>query len=187
MGKLFAWFKEHPKESAVFLGIAAVGAFFLLRGSGGGSSSTQATDVAASLQTQQLNAQTGIAMAEIAASQQNAQLAAQVQNNQTNAAVQAATLQYGFLGHAVDTEAGLQSAQLTEYAHLADLAEGDITKIGGSQNRLALLQSILGQPSAAAATEASYAQVNNPAYGAGAVAASITGSVAKGLLGGFFG
>jgi hypothetical protein len=177
------WIKEHPMGTAAVVGVVAVAVFFLMRGSGNAAPSQQATDVATDLATQQLNAQTGIAMAQIAAQNATTAAAAGVQNNQTQAALQATLAQTDILKQAIAANADYKKASLDEYSTLATTAFSNIKNIGGSQNRLALIQSILGQPGAAQTTEASYAAVNNPAYGAGAVAASIAGTASKTLLG----
>jgi hypothetical protein len=182
------WIKEHPMGTAAVVGVVAVAAFFLLRGSGSSAApSQQATDVANSLATQQLNAESGIAMAQIAAQNANTTAAAGVENAKTQAALQASLAQTDVIKTYISNAADISKLQLTNQAAEVSTLTSNLPtlfkNIGGSQNRLSLVQSILGQEQAAEVTQESNAAINNPKYGAGAVAAGIAGTASKTLLG----
>jgi hypothetical protein len=182
-----AWIKEHPTATAAIVGVVGVAVFFLMRGSSSAAPSTQATDIANDLATQQLNAQSGIAMAQIAAQNNNTAAAEAVQNNQTNAALQASLAQTAVIQSAINASADIAKTQITTQAAEATTLTSQLPtlfkNIGGSQNRLSLVQSLLGQSQAAEVTQESNAAINNPKYGAGAVAAGIAGTASKTLLG----
>jgi len=114
--------------------------------------------------------------------------------NSTNVAGQENLAAQQYAATTTTTLAAIQANQNAEESqqNLAASELSDVTKIGGSQNRLALLQSILGatgntgETTAAGATEASEAQIQSQpnwfAQSVGAISGAVT-SVARGFFG----
>lgn len=126
----------------------------------------------------QYNAQTNVA--GLAAQVQENQTGAQesVSNNLINAELTAQQSQVAAESKGLSTEFAYLTSVNQNQTNLENTVAGDVTEFNGSQNRLALLQSVLGQPGAAAATEGSYQGVTQSQS---AENAQIVNSITNGL------
>lgn len=117
----------------------------------------QTAQIAADVQNQQTQAGESVAN-----TQTNAELAAL--ESQLNAQTTVAGLTANYATTVANNQADIAKQYLNNTYNLQNTILPYVNTFNGSQNRLAFLQSVLGQSNAASATESSYAAVNNPAY-----------------------
>jgi hypothetical protein len=208
MNKGIEWITSHPAISAI-IAAAIFFATYLVSKSNSSSAAAQASQpsgveglsqndlefmqIQAGLQGQAMNDSTQVTLGQ--QSQQVDDLAittsGNVANNQTSASLQGLEYETNAAENVSDQQtqaetelgsdqiqAGLEQDQMED--NLSNSALSDINDINGSQNRLSLIQSALGQQGAAEETENSYegqAQATDEEY------SSIAGAAGLGAFG----
>lgn len=208
------WVKQHPTESLIGAGVIIGILYFLTRGGSSYANSAASSYYGAQAQLAGQQANYAAIQSQEQAQVQETQIAADTQNAQTLASLAAVKTQYDAAVKAAQISADVANTQTQEQGNVATayinadraVTEAElnaanvaqqqqynfqtsfaknVTTFNGSQNRLSFLQSVLGQPGAASATEYAYAGVNNPAYGPGYQTGSILsgiGNLFKGLF-----
>lgn len=215
MSKVIAWIKGNPlMAGGIALAVALV-AYLLSKSSSssgtGGQFGLSSTDAAflqtqAGVQAAALQSGTQVQMAQLQAQTQSQQIAAaqDIANQQTAAQVSIAGIQGTTAQDLATTQAGVQEYAIGNQAQVysqAISAQQELNQqqqqfaqstlaylpnIGGSQNRLALIQSALGQPNAAIATQVSEGQIQSQPSWFAQFLGGLTGGVAR-VAGGLFG
>lgn len=197
------WIKHHAGLSAIIAGIVFVAAFFLAKSKSSSSSSASTPSgveglsqndlsfmqIQAGLQAQSMNDGTAVEINQQNDSVENNAIdtSAQVSENQTAAELQATNEGYATEENIASGEESVQNNEIQagleqdQYeSNLSESALSDINDINGSQNRLSLIQSALGQQNAAEETEASYAGVQQASS---SMWSNIAGAAGLGLFG----
>lgn len=206
------WAKNHPTEALLGVG-AVIGVFYLFsRSSSGGGNTSASAYYGAQAQVAGQQASYAAVEAQQQAQVQQTQIAADTQNYQTlaslaaiktqyDAAVRAAQIQANVANNTTNAQAGVASqyinaetsalqseltaattAQQQKLNFMQQFAQY-VTTFNGSQNRLSFLQSVLGQPNAAAATQQSYANVTGSGNAMWASIVNSIGTTMTGLFG----
>lgn len=157
---------------------------------------TEQANIAASVANNQTLASLAAVKTQYDSAVQAAKIKAGVIDNQTAAAesvtnartaAQASTAKSYIDAEttALQSELAAENQSQSNYENFVVQESPNVTTFNGSQNRLAFFQSLFGQPQAAAATEGSYAAINNPQYGYGMQVGNILTGIGNVLKGWF--